>query len=135
MDACAHGKAFKKADKQEYQRTGRTDRRQRLVPQKAADDKRVRRVIKLLKNLTEQNRQSKARYQLPWAALCHVSRCAFHRNSLQLSIRLFGIHFIITYKQTAWNGEKASCDLFGYNLYSFQFRLIPTQVLGFDLGL
>ena len=34
-------KTVKKADEQEYQRTGRADRRQRLVPQKAADDKRV----------------------------------------------------------------------------------------------
>lgn len=64
-DACAHGKPRKEADEQEDERPGRTDGRQRLIAEKPTDDQRVRRIVKLLKDLTEEHGHGKLRDQLP----------------------------------------------------------------------
>ena len=73
-DACAHGKPRKKADEQEDERPGRTDGRQRLIAEKPTDDQRVRRIVKLLKDLTEEHGHGKLRDQLPRTAFRHIQR-------------------------------------------------------------
>ena len=73
-DACAHGKPRKEADEQEDERPGRTDGRQRLIAEKPADDQRVRRIVKLLKDLTEEHGNGKLRDQLPRTAFRHIQR-------------------------------------------------------------
>ena len=75
---CTHGEAGKKADEQKDQRAGRTDSRQRLIPQKPADDQCVRRIVKLLEHLTEKYRHGKLYDQLPCASLCHIQRISAH---------------------------------------------------------
>ena len=47
------------ADEQEDERPGRTDGRQRLISQKPADDQRVRRIVKLLKQVAGHQRKCK----------------------------------------------------------------------------
>jgi len=78
---CTHGEAGKKADEQKDQRAGRTDSRQRLIPQKPADDQCVRRIVKLLEHLTEKYRHGKLYDQLPCASLCHIQRISAHSAS------------------------------------------------------
>ena len=73
-DACAHGKPRKEADEQEDERPGRTDGRQRLIAEKPTDDQRVRRIVKLLKDLTEEHGHGKLRDQLPRTAFRHIQR-------------------------------------------------------------
>ena len=80
-DACAHGHAHKEADEQENQRSGRTDGCQRPVAEETADDQRIRRVVKLLKYLAEQHRDSKRYDQPPRAAVRHVPGRTLHKTS------------------------------------------------------
>ena len=62
------------ADEQEDERPGRTDGRQRLIAEKPTDDQRVRRIVKLLKDLTEEHGHGKLRDQLPRTAFRHIQR-------------------------------------------------------------
>ena len=92
--ACAHGQTGKEADEQEDQRARRTDGRQRLIPQKPADNQRVRRIVKLLEHLTEKNRYGKLNNQLPCASLRHIQRISAHSASIP-SRKKYRVHSAI----------------------------------------
>ena len=81
-DARAHGHAHKEADEQENQRPGGADGCQRLVAEEAADDQRICRIVKLLKNLAEQHGNCKRHDQPPWAAMRHLPGRTLHKASI-----------------------------------------------------
>ena len=80
-DACAHGRAHKEADEQKNQGTGRADGRQGIVAEETADDQRICRVVKLLKNLAEQHGNCKRYDQPPRVAVRHVPGRTLHKAS------------------------------------------------------
>ena len=83
-DARAERQSFKEADEQENERARGADGGKRRIAEKAADDERIGRIVELLKNLAEQNRQGKACNQPPETSFRHVP-CRIGHNASILS--------------------------------------------------
>ena len=74
-NARANGEAQRQRRKQDRQRRARADSRERLLPLKIADDNGIRRIIELLQQVSQHDRQRKLQNKLPGRApgqvLCH----------------------------------------------------------------
>ncbi len=84
--AATHCRSHKKTYHQKNQRTRRSDRGKRVRPQKLAYNQRIRRIVKLLEHLTQENRQRKAQHQGVRIALRHI----LYMGSVSLTCISFG---------------------------------------------
>ena len=80
---CAHGYAVEKADEHEDQTAGGADCSQSIVAQIVAHNPGVKRIIKLLKNISQENRQGEQKHFLPYGAL-----------GQGIEVRIHGFHFL-----------------------------------------
>ena len=126
-DARAHGCADEKADQQVDEASRRIDRRKRVAAEKVPDDPRVRRVVKLLKQLTQKDRSGKGNQRLPRLSLREKTRrlrpMMQKRHSLHDPTDFFP-HKIHDAKHAPHRKHNTLCFLFQqffakYKLFSF----------------
>ena len=68
---CAYSDPIEETDHEKDQASGRTDRRQRFTAEKIPHDQGICRIIELLKEIAEKERNGKGHEFLPDGTFCH----------------------------------------------------------------